>query len=264
MEIQQNTALKFEHPYYWNISPNMDATISPRLLTDSGVMAMGEYRYLFTRSSGEVNFEYLPSDNTRGDKQRNLFGLTHNQTFADTGKLFFTYNRVSDKFYFEDFGNQLSITSTRFLEQRAEISYRNQNWNILTRIQNYQTVDRSITSTSRPYKRLPQVQFNFGAPKQNNKLHYGINSEAVYFQRGESNDFSTNVNGLRLDLNPYISYPASSLAAFIEPKLRFRYTQYALDESAEFGSSPNRLLPVLSLDSGIFLERELNLFNKSI
>ena len=131
-------------PYYWNIKPNMDATITPRLLTDSGVMAMGEYRYLYSRGSGEINVEYLPSDNAREDDHRNFIDLELNQRFASTGNLFATYSRVSDKFYFEDFGSQLSVTSTSFLEQRADMTYSGNNWNILTRVQNFQTVNRSI------------------------------------------------------------------------------------------------------------------------
>jgi LPS-assembly protein len=248
-------------PYYWNIRPNMDATITPRLLTDSGVMAMGEYRYLFSRSSGEINFEYLPGDNEREDKDRNSFGITHNQAFADTGNLFFTYNRVSDKFYFEDFGNQLSTTSTRYLDRRLDVSYRGNNWDITTRIQDYQTVDRSIAATSRPYKRLPQVLFNYGSPRNYGKLNYGLQSEAVYFERGDDTIFTDNVNGGRLSLQPYISYPVRTVATYIEPKISLDYTQYSLEDSGSFGNSPNRVLPILSLDSGIFLERETKLFN---
>lgn len=258
------TGFEARTPYYWNISPNMDATLTPRLLLDSGVMAMGEYRYLHNRGGGTINAEYLPSDNAREDKHRNFIDLELTQQFADTGNIFLTYSRVSDKFYFEDFGSQLSVTSTSFLEQRADVTYSGSNWNMLARIQNFQTVNRSIPATSRPYKRLPQIIFNYNSPSKNRELNFGLASEAVYFDRGESSAFSNNVNGLRLDLNPYISYPISSTAAFIEPKLRLRYTQYALNESALFGSSPNRILPTFSLDSGIFLERETQLFNTNL
>lgn len=248
-------------PYYWNIRPNMDATFTPRLLTNSGVMAMGEYRYLFKRASGEVNFEYLPSDNERQDKHRNSFGITHHQQFADTGDLFFTYNRVSDKFYFEDFGSQLSTTSTRYLDRRLDVSYRGNNWDITTRIQDYQTVDRSIAATSRPYKRLPQVLFNYGSPRRYGQLNYGLQSEAIYFERGDDTIFTDNVNGGRLSLRPYISYPMRTAATYFEPKLNLDYTQYSLEDSGRFDNSPNRILPILSLDSGLFLERETRLFN---
>lgn len=252
---------EFRAPYYWNISPNTDATLTPRLLSDSGVMAMGEYRYLHSQGNGQINVEYLPSDNGRDDNQRNLVALELNQRFASTGDLYLDYNRVSDKFYFEDFGNQLSITSTSYLQQRADITYSGTNWNVLTRVQNFQTVNRSIPTTSRPYKRLPQIKFNYRSPRKTHELNYGLASEAVYFDRGENTPLLDVVNGFRLDLNPYISFPMTTKATFIEPKLRLRYTQYALNENSLFESSPNRILPVFSLDSGIFLERNTRLFN---
>lgn len=253
--------LEVRTPYYWNISPNMDATLTPRVLSNSGVMAMGEYRYLFSRAAGEVSFEYLASDNEREDQHRNAFSLTHHQQFLDRGSAFLTYNRVSDKFYFEDFGSQLSTTSTRFLERRADVHYRGNNWNITTRIQDYQTVDRSIAATSRPYKRLPQVLFNYGSPRTYGQLNYGIGTEAVYFERGDETIFTDNVNGLRAHIQPYVSFPMRTVATFLEPKLSLDYTQYNLEDSANFTRNPSRVLPVFSLDSGLFLERETKILN---
>lgn len=252
-------------PYYWNISPNMDATFTPRLLTESGVMAMGEYRYLFKRAAGNINFEYLASDNRRQDEDRNALSFTHRQNFLDTGNLFLTFNRVSDKAYFEDFGSQLSSTSTRFLERRADVSYSSTNWNLRVLVQDYQTVDRSIEATLRPYKRLPQVHFNYGSPRNYGKLNYGLSTETVYFERGDDNIFSTttndNVNGLRAHVEPYISYPMRTAATFLEPKLSLDFTQYNLEDSTNFTSNPSRLLPVFSMDGGIFLERDIRIGN---
>ena len=251
-------------PYYWNISPSMDATITPRFLSDTGVMAMGEYRYLFPRSAGMVNFEYLPSDSSREDNHRNLFHITHHQSFADNGNLFFTYNRVSDKFYFEDFGNQLAKTSTRFLERRLDVSYNGNNWNLTGRLHDYQTVDSSIAVASRPYKRLPQILFNYASPKKYRQLNYGIKTNAVYFERGDDVSFSDNVNGARVSLRPYIKYPVHTTATYVEPKFGLDYTQYNLDNTTLFSENPNRVLPIFSVNSGIFLERETNIFGKNI
>ena len=255
--------VEFRTPYYWNISPNMDATLTPRFITDAGVMAMGEYRYLFPHSNGEIDFEYLPSDSNREDKHRNLFHITHQQSFSDSAGFFFTYNRVSDKFYFEDFGSQLSKTSTRFLERRADVFYRAKDWNITTRVQDYQTVDRSIAVSSRPYKRLPQILFNYSSPRGYEQLNYGLNSSFVYFERGDDASFSDNVNGSRIKLRPYVNYPMHTLATYVEPKFSLDYTQYNLNGSAAFDDNPNRVLPILSLDSGIFLEKETELFGNN-
>ena len=250
-------------PYYWNISPNMDATITPRFISDTGVMAIGEYRYLFPRSAGVIDFEYLPSDSNREDNHRNLFSITHHQSFTDNGNLFFTYNRVSDKFYFEDFGSQLTRTSTRMLERRMDVSYNGNNWNLMTRIQDYQTVDRSIAATSRPYKRLPQILFNYNSPQKYEQLNYGLTTGFVYFERGDDISFSDNVNGARISLRPYIKYPMRTTATYVEPKFSLDYTQYDLNGSAAFSDSPSRVLPIFSLDSGIFLEKETKLFGNN-
>jgi LPS-assembly protein len=250
-------------PFYWNIAPQMDATLTPRVLTDSGLMLIGEFRHLSRNSQSEVNAEFLPSDNEFDDKNRNLIGLKHEHRFAGTGRFSLNYNRVSDKEYFEDFGNSLGVTSTRFLEQIAIASYSGRWWNARTRLQNYQSVDRTIDATSRPYKRLPQINFNAYSPGGNNKLNYRISSEYTYFDRGDNDvNLADNVTGSRLDLTPSISYPYRTASTFLTPKVSLRYTQYALSNTSTFESSPSRVLPVVSVDSGIFLERDLSLFGE--
>lgn len=250
-------------PYYWNIAPQMDATLTSRVLTDSGLMLMGEYRYLFSRGFGEVNLEYLPSDANFDDEQRNLFGLRHEQSFLDTGRLYLNYSRVSDREYFEDFGTNLSLTSTRFLEQRAQATYSGSWWNGSLMVQNFQTVDRSIPVTSRPYKRLPHINFNTSFPERNRQLHFAFQSQFVYFDRGDSNTLVTDDSAYRLDLYPSVSYPIRSDAGYLEPKVGMRYTQYSIENPLNFKASPSRITPIFSIDSGLFFERETNLFNRA-
>jgi LPS-assembly protein len=250
-------------PFYWNIAPQMDATLTPRVLTDSGLMLIGEFRHLSRNSQSEVNAEFLPSDNEFGDKNRNLFGLKHNRSFGRSGNFSLNYNRVSDKEYFEDFGTSLGITSTRFLEQRADVSYRGNWWNASAKLQNYQSVDRTIAAVDSPYKRLPQINFNAHTPGGNNKFNYLLASEFTYFDRGEDDTGAVdNVTGSRLDLTPSISYPYRTASTFLTPKVGLRYTQYSLHNTGTFKSSPSRILPVVSVDSGVYLERDFSLFGK--
>lgn len=251
-------------PFYWNIAPEMDATLTPRVLSDSGLMILGNFRYLLQEGIGELKAEYLPSDDEYGGRDRSLVGFTHNQSFADTANLFLTYNRVSDKQYFEDFGSSINLTSTRYLERRADAAYRGSWWDAKARIQDYQTVDSSIPALSRPYKRLPQIKFNAYSPYRNRQLNLNLNTEFSYFDRGDNAAFPDDINGARFDLFPSISYPMYTASAYLEPKAGFRYTQYSLQDSGPlFDSSPGRVLPMLSLDSGVFFERDTSLFNKS-
>ncbi len=251
-------------PYYWNIAPNMDATLTPRVLTNSGLMLMGEYRYLLDQGFGEVSLEYLPSDNEFNDEDRHLFNFTHEQRFAGTGELELVYNNVSDKEYFEDFGTNIFLTSLRFLERRAEATYEGSWWTAQALVQDYQTVDRSIPSESLPYTRLPRLRFNTALPKRNKQFNFGLDSEFVYFDRGDNDTLADNDAALRLDLYPYVSFPMSTVATFLEPKLGVRYTQYSITDPIQDKHSPSRVLPVLSVDSGVFFERNANLFGKDL
>ncbi len=256
---------EIQTPYYWNIAPEMDATLTPRVLTDSGLMIMGEYRYLLAQGRGEMNLEYLPSDSEHDNDDRSLFGFTHNQTFADRGSLFLTYNRASDSDYLQDFGSTINITSTQFLERRAEASYRGNWWQLTGRAQGYQTVDRTIPLTSRPYQRLPQVLFNAASPFKNRRINVAFNSQAAYFDRDDEGFPTEDVNGSRLDLYPSLSFPLYTPASFLVPKIGVRYTQYSLEDTGtQFKTSPSRVLPIASLDSGLFLERETQLFGKGL
>lgn len=251
-----NYGFEIRTPYYWNIVPQMDATLTPRILTDSGVMAVGEYRYLFSRGGGQLGVEYLPDDDKFGNEDRNLIAFVHDQTFADTGRLFMTYNRVSDKQYFEDFGNQIAVTSTRYLERRADLSYRGQWWRAIARVHHFQAVDDSLNPVSMPYAKLPQVRFDLFPLRGRNRLNAGILSEVAYFNRGEDDLFEDEVNGFRYDVYSYLSYPISTRSAFLTPRIGVRFTQYNLEDSGPFKETPSRILPIVSVDSGTFLDRD--------
>lgn len=253
-----NHGFEVRTPYYLNIAPQFDATVAPRLLTDNGVMAMGEFRYLFPRAHGQFGGEYLPSDNEFGDKDRSLINFVHEQTFARSGRLYATYNRASDERYLEDFGSQLAVTSARYLERRADLTYRGAWWDSMIRVQDYQTMDRTVPVTSRPYERLPQVRFNAYPLRGPNRLNFNAHVQFDNLDR-EDNDIVPDVHGARLDFQPFLSYPLQGRSAYLTPRLGLQFTQYDLNESGPFKSSPSRLLPIASVDSGVYFERDFDM-----
>jgi LPS-assembly protein len=258
--------LEFLAPYYWNIAPDMDATITPRYISDSGAMLMGEYRYLLKSGAGQLNVEFLPGDDQFQNQDRSFISFTHKQTVFDRGQIDLLYNRVSDSRYFENFGGSLTSTSRQYLQRHANFVFSGTNskfrWNLNSNIQDFQIVNDSLPITSRPYKLLPRFRFNANSIAKNNALNYQIKSEAVYFQR--SNDPLLNdVEGFRLDLFPSVTYPMQSTYGYLKPKLGLRYTQYSLNKNLSFKRSPSRVLPVLSVDSGLYFDKEGEVFNHS-
>ena len=238
---------QFQLPYYWNIAPNYDATITPWYMEKRGTMLKTEFRYLHSINQGELLIDYLNKDNEYLDEERNAFHWKHNGNPFKGWSTRVDYSQVSDTDYLLDFGNSLDATSTTHLTQQGKLMYNSANWQFTANAQGYQTL-----SGSNPYERLPQLLFNSHLPELDNRLHYGLDGEWVLFFQDDDI-----VQGQRLDIFPSISLPLRNSAGFVTPKLAYRYTQYDLsDITPGSDASPSRSLPTASLDSGLFFERD--------
>ena len=248
------TGVEATIPYYFNIAPNLDATVWTRAMSKRGALFGGEFRYLTDSMSGELSAEIVPHDLEDSDT-RGLVVFRHRDQFAENWRATVDYSHLSDREYFEDFGNKLRTSSTRHLDQRLDLNYAKGNWNFLARVQNYQTVDRTIPGTSRPYKRLPQLLLNYASPQRNRSLNYRLRAEGVFFERESS------VDGSRVDLLPSVSYPLRRAGTYVVPTAKLRYTQYNLNNTAVGqDDSISRLIPTFTLDSGAVFERPASLF----
>ncbi|WP_457671191.1 LPS assembly protein LptD, partial [Thiolapillus sp.] len=152
-------------PYYFNLAPNYDATLTPRLLGRRGLVLGGEFRFLTPPHRGELRAEILPDDRLydsqggrgalRARSRSNLAFITPGLT-ADLD-----LNWVSDRDYLDDLGQSLTVTSTRHLRSRAALGWRNRDWDALAELRHYKTLDRNILPQDRPYSLLPRVAFDW-------------------------------------------------------------------------------------------------------
>lgn len=259
-----NTGIDISIPYYFNIAPQMDATVTPRIMSKRGLMLGGEFRYLASRFSGEVRGEVLPSDNEQSSSEtqdRGALSLKARGNPADRWHFDFDINHVSDEDYLEDFGSSLAAISTRHQERRGDLIYQGDGWSFLGRLQNYQTIDKTIAREDRPYDRLPQLLVALERPNQAFGLTYHLQAEYVSF----AHDAKTKVAGDRVNINPGISLPMRRSWGFLTPKVSLAHTTYRLDnQTVGADSSPNRTVPTFSLDSGLIFERDANLFGSAL
>ena len=63
--IDSISGFEYAQPYYWNIAPNRDATITPTLMSKRGVSLGTEFRYLERNYGGDITLNYMPSDKLR-------------------------------------------------------------------------------------------------------------------------------------------------------------------------------------------------------
>ncbi|MGE0081445.1 MAG: LPS-assembly protein LptD [Thiohalomonadaceae bacterium] len=244
----ERNGLDLSVPWYWNIAPNRDATLTPRVITERGAMLMTEYRHLTATSSSAVTVDYLPNDDLFGD-DRSQYTVRHRQRLAPRWDLALNYNEVSDDQYLDDIDNTLASASATHLERRLDLTYGAPSWRFLGRIQDFQP----LVAGSEPYQLRPQlVASGAGAMSA---LRYDFRTEYSQFVHD-----TRDPTGARFDLYPALSAPMEGDWWFLTPRLSLRHTQYLL-EDAGGDNERSRTLPLTSLDSGLFFERELSMFD---
>ncbi|HZT04814.1 MAG TPA: LPS assembly protein LptD [Steroidobacteraceae bacterium] len=237
-------------PWYWNIAPNADFTFEPTEYSRRGPDIGGDFRYLTHQQRGELDWDYLPSDNVF-HSSRSRIRLVNVTELPDNFRLTLDGENVSDTQYFEDFSTGPEGTSTPFLNRSAVLSYRDVHWSVQAMAQQFQTIDSTLLLDQRPYARTPDltVSADYGWGPAD-VLRYGFDSEVVEFHR------SIGVTGWRLDLDPTTSLNFVGPGWFMRPAVAWRATQYELSNTVSGQpSSPSRTLPIASLDTGVQLER---------
>jgi LPS-assembly protein len=239
-------------PYYFNLAPNRDATITPRYLSKRGVQFSGEFRYLDKKYEGILEAEYLSNDKAFGDEDRSYVEYLHSGNPSRGWRTQIQYRYVSDDNYFDDFWNTLSASSLTYLERHLNVEYQSKDWRAQGKVQTFQNLDETLAATDLPYERLPQLQLVTNPFFLNYGLETSATTELVYFFRNEG------VTGARFDLTPEIAWPYRAPAGFIDPTVKLRYTHYKLgSNSPTYPDSSNRTIAQSSLDSGLFFEREI-------
>ncbi len=239
-------------PYYFNLAPNYDLTLTPHYFSRRGLGLDPEFRYLTEQQHGSLAVQYLPSDDLRGN-DRSFVQWLHQTDFARDWRLTIDASNVSDENYFEDFGLGSENTSVTYLERDLELAHYGRHWTLLGQVQNFQTIDQTVPDGSRPYSRLPRLRGKGVWDRGPLGLDYSLNSELVYFYRDSVPD---DLTGARMDVQPEVSWSFRRPGLYLTPAVAYRQTQYELSDVAPGASkSPHRGAPIGSFDAGMVFER---------
>ncbi|AWN75515.1 LPS assembly protein LptD [Legionella anisa] len=276
-------------PYYWNIAPNYDLTLTPHLYTKRNVMLGGEFRYLTTNSAGIIIGNFLPDDaayrnflNSHSeqfpsfkDKSTNrwLFGFLDTTQFTPNLRLNVNVQQVSDDYYFQDFSSNLALITQRQLLRQADLTYSTEHWTFRGMAQSFQTLHPiNETPIADQYERLPQLYAH--------GYYYELPAEANLNITGQYDQFFWPTStlqdpiiglfpglipgvempqGPRFHFNPVLSLPQRTNWGFITPSVEFVENYYQVrndwnDKHTEY----NRFIPRFGAHGGLFFDRNFN------
>ncbi|QXB20002.1 LPS assembly protein LptD [Lelliottia amnigena] len=258
---------EFYLPYYWNIAPNMDATITPHYIHKRGnIMWENEFRYLTQAGAGLMELDYLPSDKvyedehpTEGDRHRWLYYWQHAGVMDQVWRFNVNYTKVSDPNYFNDFTSKYGSSTDGYATQKFSAGYAIQNFNATVSSKQFQVFSNQTRST---YGAEPQLDVNW---YQNDVGPFDtrIYGQAVHFV----NTNSDMPEATRLHIEPVINLPWSNDWASLDTEAKLMATHYQqknLDNynstnNADLEESVNRTLPQFKMDGKLIFERDMNL-----
>lgn len=148
--------LELTTPFYWNIAPNRDMTLYPRLVPRRGVQLGTEFRYLSAQHLGVLGVESLPHDRVAG-RSRSLGSLVHTTRVSPNLTMGLNVTRVSDDDYFADFGGSLLAASQRTLPATLSLNTNQLGWAVTAAAQEYQLLQDRAAPVLAPYSWMPRV-----------------------------------------------------------------------------------------------------------
>lgn len=268
--ITSRNGAEIMQPYYFDIAPNRDATVTTHVMSKRGVAVDTEFRYLERNYSGQTRLNLMPSD-TLSDQTR--WGLSSQHSGSiDTGidrigslGLGLNLNRVSDDNYWRDFRRTGLVLTQRLLPSTGVLNWGRGAFNMNAQVQRWQTLQDINSPILPPYDRAPQIGMSYGK-WQGDGLDWSVRGDTTRFEA----DFSrvpgmVARNGERSFVQAQVSRPWVRPWGFFTPKLQLHATRYQLDQVMDNGSSSaNRVLPTYSLDSGLVFERAAQWFGRSV
>lgn len=247
IEYSNRTGPGITVPYYFNLAPNYDLTLSPNITTKRGLRVGSEFRYLSRPAAGSLQFDWVPNDSETGRSRYSYEGSgSFSRVLGWNGG--WNLHGVSDDDYFVDYASALIDSSERSLPREAFLTRSFGDWNMLVRALRYQNILEARLAP--PYEKVPQLQLTNNQVDVNG-FDISLLSDMTQFR----SPLPGAVEGSRLVVHPTISYPLQGGGWFFTPKVGVHASHYELNDRVT-DRSLSRVVPTLSLDTGLIMERD--------
>ncbi|MGQ7271421.1 LPS-assembly protein LptD [Marinobacter nauticus] len=253
-------------PYYLNLAPHYDATLTPQYIHGRGLFTEVEGRYLSQYGESVLQLGYIDNDSAFRDEnpgendERWALDFTTRAAFGGGWSGYGDYSVISDEDYLSDLNRSLEIDQATHLQRRGGVRYYGANQYFEAYLNGYQTIRDRIADVNKPYAQLPEVIY--GGSLEAGWLEANLESQYTWFYRDNENLTGLDkANGQRLRAIPELALPMRALWGFSRPSVSLDYTRYELDDYTPGEASFDRTVPVFEWDNGLYFDRRSSLFD---
>ncbi|RXJ73321.1 LPS assembly protein LptD [Veronia nyctiphanis] len=258
--LDEKDGVSVQTPFYWNIHPQADMVLTPKYMSNRGTQLTTEFSYLVSPGQGAIIAEYMPDDRLYPTIE-NSWGVNWTHGGVQNHWAYnLDYSRVSDIDYFDRHtDSEVGKREDSSLLQTADISYRENLWDVSMRVRDFQP----LTTLSTVYRLMPQVGFNYYGPNLIGNTRFTLPLSVSRFET----DTVNKPDATRFHIEPTLTVPYNKpwLRASAEAKLMYTYYDQdfadGFNENSEhtLASHAERTIPSLKLNTTVILENNLNL-----
>lgn len=252
--LTDNLGTGISLPWYLNLNPQFDATVTTTNYTRRGLHLGSELRYLSENSTGQFDFGHIDDEVLL--QQRQYGRWLHETRFGDSTRLFWNLQEASDVDYLDDYGDVSPVGDQKYLESYWRLHHYTPHWAHEFQFQHFQVLDTSIVQTDRPYQRLPHYLTRAKYPLADSDWSLQFLSDAGYFEH------ESLASGRRLHLEPRLQYQNSGDYYFLNSGLSYQRTRYRMNDPFDNKDSQfldlriaDREVSTFSIDGGLIFER---------
>ncbi|WP_394157399.1 LPS assembly protein LptD [Vibrio campbellii] len=259
MSYGSSDGMEVELPFYWNIAPQYDMTITPMYMQKRGNKLDTDFRYLTDGwGDGEIKGEYMGSDKKYDDESRWGYQFKHDGIINKQWVVSLDYSKVSDINYFRDLDSDIGNREDGQLLQEGEVQYRSDFWDASLRVRDFQVL---LQEDNQPYRLLPQLDLNYYTPLWGHYVNFDVKSQLSRFDT----DDTSKPNATRVHVEPGITIPLSNSWATWTTEARVLSTYYSQDlkdiTDTTLDENVSRVIPEFRTHARMYLERDTSWIN---
>lgn len=273
--IDNRSGIDIAVPFYWDIAPQRDATLTPRFVTRRGFGVTAEFRFLQATDSGEVLVDWLPNDRVANRSRQGIQWLHQGRTAGGV-----TYQvdvlRVSDNDWWKDFPDAARSLTPRLLPTRFSLQrpfeLAGLKGQAYARALHWQVLQAADSAIAAPYQRSPQIGVQMTGDA--GPLRYTLESEYNRFTLPDAAlARAGRRDGDRVHFLGSVSLPYRVAGAWVVPRLALNTASYRLlgnDTGSGTVLAPiargqsTRSIVTVSVDAGLDLERNTRIFGRDL